>query len=601
MINSKNKRTVAIILLLTFIIASYFIYNMIYTHKNRPYAFNISNIDKNIFPQDAILKTLNKSYFLNQDNKIFTSVGLINNTPNIYQMYWNTKLLDCLGKTTIYEDQIKDYIKYINLDTDNLPKSTQIEYLSEIYKTFNYNISNEEQYKSTILSKYDKNQKLFFLTSKDDDIKDKINETLIYIKALKNLGIITGEETNIKNKLIDLYNDDKFFNVDNSENSINVIRSLYYLGYRYNDLNNVMKDRKEQVKSFYSTLQSQYNDDINKSFLFVTSLDVEKFFNEKDSYVDNSFFESTISGFKDLSQMGGSKMFKSLDPQVLYNYMKYYQEKGYTFPYYESVNSYVLDNINSGFSKFGYIDVNLEDNYYGLYIANMYNFDYDKNQMKSLLEKYYTNLISEDSSIHDMNKLRNIYFLLLSYENLNMPIKDKDLIKDRVEEYLKSVELSENLKNSLDNYYIGIEIIELLDKSVSKDLRDKVDELLNLIDTNNQVYSNIDVTKVAYISSFSSKNKYYLSNTEKSLSSLYSNYGYKSKLTDDTNPSIEATYNALYIKSYFNIISKEDKENANNFIKNKVSGDIYKGIVLQNDNLTLKNIYYSIIITSYYK
>lgn len=577
----KQKLTIkisCIILIFIFIIGIsllYYIYNSKDTFSD---SYQLKNIDTNLVKNNDINNLLQECYYNSQSKVTFNSTT-INRGTSTYQMYWILNLMKNTGSDISKINKLKDISKTLKLtnplysELDNLRMITGIQILLKSDEIEKQNIL------KITLNHYDSDKHLFFWKSKDENIADKISATYVALQIINNIDMLktTKEIEDVKFTLLSLYNDNTYFTLNDPNKSIinnggEIIKSLLLIGLNSknntfsNDLN---KKRLDWLQYWNQNVSNNIKYDFFYILLLNNMIEINKFYKLNflvpTAYL-TEFFKQQFSfyglGYDKIES--NTEAFNN-EPQIINMILKLCNNNKYIFPYKNELELYINMSIESNFSNDANIKPSIIDNYYGLLLAARVDFKYDREKMKKLVESFYTTTIDEDSAINDSKKLLQVYYLVLSYNELNLNIKDKDLIINSIENYLSSLnfDTKENILSSISDFKIGLKTINALNGSANETIKKKAQTLIETADKTDDIYKNIIVTDLCDIMIVVDGKKVTIQKYSKkildSLDKLKSNGGYKLNV-NIKDPDILSTFDAIRIKSYLSSLDDNDKK-----------------------------------------
>lgn len=543
---------------------------------------NVPNIDNDLITADQINQIMEKCNYVGPKTTCFSSVPLFAK-PSLYNEYWVLKIMDNLGvdysKLNCNQSEFAKYLSDNNLD--NIRMTTYI------YSKLNINYDKNGTI-SEVLRHYDANTNLFFFKSNSEKITDKIAATNIALSIFCNMNVLetVDELEHVRNKIIELYGDDDYFKTDNINDSlINnggiIIEMLLQLGIHSEDLS---INKTEWAAYWNANYSSQIGDDYYSFFIFNRLGKINDFFHTKRPE-SKSLFENILNQQESFFGMGYNKIDNrkecyNIEPQYLYLVTNECKVSNLTFPFAAEMNIFINESIENNFTKSSDITPAIDDNYYGIAIANKYNVRFNSDKMKLFLENIYTYYFEEDSSICDHEKLYNIYYLVLSYFEMNIEIPKKDLLLSSIEKYLTGIDFSnsETLKNTLSDFSMGLEIFNMLKSSYGNSLKVKSKELVNYSTTNQVAYSTIDnisnINKIMILANY--KDRVIQTTILKEIDKLKISGGYMQKLATNGDSDINSTVIGCDIKDYYKQFNETDKSDLKAFLFSLKQNNMYK-------------------------
>lgn len=571
----------------------------------------LDNIDTNLINNNNLNGLFNKSYYENKDQSIFSSAAISNPEPSIYQLYWVTDIL----KKIDTKDIDLNKIKRVAIDIDKSPDKSNYEELDylrmiiTIYKRLNL----EEHFSKNdvvnlLMKHYSKKENLFFLKTENESISDKLSATQMAIDAANNMDIHLDIIDDLKNRLINLYKQDEYFTEINFSTSINnnggaIICTLYNLGITADNIKEKLPERTKWNKYWQDKLYNSTSNDLLSLILIQNMYNIGDFLREplniKSDYLDNMFEKKD---FFERSELNVGSFI--VEPQYIGLQLNLCLRNKYQYPFNIEIKNYINDCLKSNFIKSSDIRISLQDNFYGIKLANKFNFLYDKKKMYNQVYSQYTSYI-EDSSITDNEKLNYVYFLLLNCKELNIDITSKKLILKRITSYLNSINFSDydKISDNLYSIHTCLEIITMINGKLEHNLDTKLINYINDIESKDTILTLNSIYHTSLIMKYIGVEKFDVSTLSKLKNNLnkFGEHGcYKAK-TSDGEPDIISTYMGFKIKDILSIITDDDKTKIKDFLINlKSDKDIFKVSKSSVSNSNLRIIYFVALTSDFY-
>ncbi|MCS7464176.1 hypothetical protein N0M98_29160 [Paenibacillus doosanensis] len=563
---------------------------------------DINKIDKGIFTIPLIHQSLKKSYYSNQEPIQFSSVGLLNPNPDLYNLYWSINNIQKMG---LDKKELAKYIKYLpdSEKSTAYPELLKINYITGIYKALDFNDYDKQHYLKILMKHYDVDMGLFYFDKKDDPLGSKLGATMEALDVFESLDQNNPYREEMLEKNLMLLNDDKYFESTNVYDSLSsgavIISIIKKLGYHSEDLNNKMKDRMEWVSYINNNLTTLLKKGELGSFLYLRNIKSV-----------NDFFGLPLTISKENLDLVSNAPIQQIEPQ-LYNFViEIYDAVGSSdYPYLAEYKAYIEQSMLSGFNKGHVVTENVEDNYYGLVLSKDFQYKFDEERIHQNLNLWYIRNVEENSNITDYAKLRQIYFLLLSNKLLNVSEINANLISKSVINYLSGLDLNDRLNltgKTLNSYEVGLKIFDLLNVKVPDTIKKNGTLLINQLDQDGEIYKSISVVKLYNtMSLINYNNKMQRSNIttkiSETLNSLYTQGGYKSKVSEEVLPSIVFTYEAALLKKSINTLDVGEINGYKNFLTSEITKDLILGYSNKSKSLDLRSLYYGCLLSTLYK
>lgn len=589
----KNKKQVFFSLIAIFIVCLFSILKKEIISINAistPETKNIKS-DSEMFKQKEIKNVLNRSYYHYQKPSIFSSSAL-NNDPSLYQMYWVTKLINVISYNSFENGE-----KWLETTSKENPSTNDINNL--IYRSYLLSLSPEKKGENDntmelIKNKnYDETQNLFFLKSRTDTLLEKLSITRSVTEILVMYDDKKYKEQ-LKNKLINLFNEDKFYS--NSVDSLTseggqIILCLYNLGFKYDDIKNQLKDRTDWVN--YINIQGEKNfteSKVDQNSIFILDLLVRiNLFFGKESTINLDSLNNIMSYW--IEDYNGKTNFIFPDAQFIYTFSYIYKYLNIDNPYIKEIKNYIEDHVNSGFIKVSYNVPNIQDNYYGVYLANRYDYTYDVQGIKSTVMEWYVDYVEEKSEINDYDEFNNIYYLVLTMKELQMNNINNTKIINLLNDYLNQITFeTSGSKLQLKQFSDAIRLIKILDGNISKENLNKYHELVKYLEEKTPIYQTIESTRLESYLLYNSDEKMEMK-IKNSLDLLYSDGAYKANIKSKT-PNLQSTYMGVLYKLKNGTLTEQETKKIKSYLRKTIIPSNIKGLDTKNEPLHLSTLYY---------
>lgn len=567
-------------------------------------------IDSELFANENLKVVLDKSYYNYQYPKIFSSVGLVHPYPNQYLYYWTSRLINKLNYEEKYINELRNNFKYLSYSENNLPEYLKLYY--EVEPSIEYGDKVISDHFPKILKQFDIENGLFFENSSKDELYEKLSVTLMYIDFFKyfNKDQIYLKKI-VSDELISLYNDNTNFqfseeNID-SNSSILIVKGLSQLGYTKADFMNrddwYVKWKSEMIKRI---VDSPNSDEVQVFNIFRLKLlyEVSEFFLDKNGLpVEvNIIADNLLSDIQN-----NSKSLMSSDPQLLaaLQDVQVASTNGEKIDN-TAVKMFIKDTIESGFNKFGVTEVNLQDNYFGIAIANKIGFSYDKDEMSKLIRDLFIMNFVEDTSINDHTKLLTIYYLLMSCEELDLNIENPEIIIKSISNYLTKESKRSDFKITItSDVLMSIEIANLLKTELPDEVKKDIKKIIGVINSQHNVIYQTDKSfelyyMIEYIDNKTLLNEY-KTKINKTLEDLKYLDGYKSSTKPQNIDSYYASSAAWRLKYNIGEITPDEIDEAKLYNYKMFMKDEYLGIKLSDGGgVDLEKIYKGMNLSEIY-
>ncbi|MEN6313580.1 MAG: hypothetical protein ABFD25_04945 [Clostridiaceae bacterium] len=569
----RLNKIICVILATIFISVPIYFYNKNYSgsYLYKYNSLNLEDIDTSLIDGKKMKTVLMKSYFTGKNYAGFSSAAILSDTVSLYQMDWVLNIMRKIGSSDSAYASVKEIFFLIeekNKPADDLEKLRQ---LTSVYKNLGIRDYDKTTIKSLLLKHFDSQMNLFYWKESSEDIASKLTATQIALEILDNMEIKINECKEITNKLLNLYADDEYFACgDIKENLINrggpIISSLKLLGVSYTDISK-KRNRMDWVKYYNNNIFKQISYDPFSSFVLKALIDINGYFGNE-FVIDNDYLDVL---FKQQSCFEGTGLVDesfSVEPNYLYTLLEICNKCGYNYPYITQLNEYINNTVECEFKKYGNCNLNIIDNYYGIALSNTFGFQYDKERVKKRLSDWFITMVGGGSSIESGKKLADMFYLLLSYKELNIPILKKNEIYSSVEKFLFEFTFNpETLDDDITYIRIGLELINLINKDPSRELINKMNYYISKIDI--ESFNSVNITELYLIDKYVNHNKanpFIVQKTEDMLNQLYQNGGYVTTADNKIGQNIGSTFKAFNVKKEMSSISQEEQKELKNFL-----------------------------------
>ncbi len=575
---------------------------LIYYRDNKntiTYQYN-NNLSQNLsfISNTAVNNTLSKCYYESKDFAGFSSATMTS-TPNIYLIDWTLSIMKKFDFSNDAYLGIKSCYESIDINKIQYEELEKLRLISSINKSLNISNYNKAETLILLMKHYNDDDSLFYWKDKNEDISNKLLATCIILQILGNLDINIGQREKIKLKLLDLYSKDEYFTYgDIKSNLIDkggcIIKSLILLGVKYN---NSIKNREDWITYYNDEVYDIVSFDPFSLEILKELISLNNFFG-KELPKNPKFMEKLFKEKQSFEGLGYGNNSFNVDPHYIDVLLEISSYNNFEFPFKVELFKYINDSIISKFVKFGDCKIAISDNYYGIVLANKFGFIYDKIKVFNFLNSWYTKNIEENSGINSTDKLVDLYYLLLSYNEFQVKIENDGEIIYSVNNFLNNIEYtSESVLKDITYIKIGLDIINMLNEKPSNNVKEKLKTLLNNISEDDKFYTNITVTDIYEINQYINCNAKAKINTKilENLEKLKLDGGYKFRQINNNEyigePDIISTSKAIKVKNNLIGITFEDKIQLNDFISNlKSNENIFK--VSENSQTTDLRIIY---------
>lgn len=564
---------------------------------------NVQNYNRILFNSKNLEMVLNQVYFSNQIPKHFNSVGLTLPLPKLYDMYWGLNIIGSADKINLESIISIKSDKYIELINKSFMDSSFPYLLKEFYITGIYNYIGYSDYDRIGLSReinryYNKDESLYFLKDINESETDKLSATLTAIRIHKNMGLRLEHKEQIVKKSIDLYNN---FNDEIFEGSViekfnymsSIITILRELGEDYRSLEDILTFKNTWITT------DEINNLMDKSNPLILLY-------AKKLYDINSFYGILIKYDKETLDIMTSRSFVTDTNEVVFepslvNYaLELYKNNNHYFLFQKELNSFLKKSIESKFNKSGYTQISFEDNFYGLSIAKLINFSFEKDLHTEFLKTSFTALFEDDTNISSNNKLKDIYYLLLSFKIMEIEIPDQDIISNSITHYLLSLEgTKENFQINFDAYDLGFRVLTLLDQKVTSKLRSDINKFIDEFTQDDlMLNSSIDYQykMLSIISNAHLTKNEVFSKILINIEGLKDLNGYKSNYKSESS-DVFSTFKAYIIIKSIKPLDTISIKDAQSFISGDISFNDPLGYNSKYESMNLKTIFYSMMLS----
>ncbi|GEM_PF-6553227 len=619
---NKKKITILIsaVLLIAVVFSGFYVFNNLLNSKDT-FSYgsnNLQSTDTNLVSISDINKVLKVCNYNGINMECFSSASLFSK-PSIYYMYWVLNVMSDSGyklsqvNNTSNISNLMNLLKSTNLDLDNLRMATGIYSLLKPQGFDKGFVMNE------VTKHYDTKSKLFFWKKQDESIADKISATYVALNIINNIGMLKEAKMipDIKSQLLIMYGEDKFFTLDNANNTIInnggvIVNSLKILGYKNEIVSESVKEKRLSWLNYWNknitnSLKSDYF-----SMLLLNEIVKINLFYGSDFPIQKEYWNDFFNNHSSFYGLGydsiqGNKEVFNVEPQFLFLVTNLCNKSKYSFPYRKELDAFISESVETNFAKNADIKPSIVDNYYGLALANKFGYKYDKIKMEKMLESFYTKYVEEDSNISDHRKFFTVYHLILSYKEMKLYVPDKHVLANSIEEYLSNLKYRDykETASAIFDFKMGLEVIDILNVQPSKELKEKANETIQNVANMDDIFSSIvvtDLSDVIILNKFDTdKKESYMKKIFDTLNKLHSGGGYKAKDSSNGEPDINSTLLALKTKSYFGKLDAKEQGQAKNYLYSlKSEGNIFR-ISQSGSGADLKAIYEALYTSTYYR
>ncbi|WP_217591916.1 hypothetical protein [Cohnella sp. GbtcB17] len=520
-------------------------------------------INDEIFGKDFYNSIAAKSYHFNQDDNVFASVGIFNKESNLYQLYWDLELMKLLGKEEEYKAQVNSVV---NIDNSKITSVYDLLYALNIFKRLNISTNLNENRKK-VEKYFDPTTNLFFV-NKDDDIHRKLSITLLAINTNKELIRYFPNYSEMVSNYMSLFNNDQLFfsryEGSSLDEGVALCRILLNLGFKNDNLIGKTKNRDKWLEKVNSELLTRVNSksyDLDLLFSIKAVNEVNVFFGRKLEIPEDALVEL----YKKTNNILGYE-----DPQIIFTNIELNLKFTGSIIPNNAVISFLENEIRSGFNQTGTIKTDYLDNYYGLYIANVVGFDFDKENMKEWVDRALKDLIIDNSKIENYKKIKEVYVLLLTKKELDdLNYTDSEKILKPISAYIKNLEYNpEEGPAALEVAFTVSEIYDLYNKKIPNELKLVIKKVFNSFIRDGNVYLTMYTYELYEIAKLLGVETSIKEATKNTLTNLFLEGGFKKDIKTQS-PDVESTFKALAIIKF----NKWEDEFNIKLIKSKLADD----------------------------
>lgn len=539
----------------------------------------------NLIEKNKSKRLLNNDYFKGVSYDMFFSTNMQDTSIDLSFFYWTMKLINIVKADPLWNEKLKaDVYPRLKaaIGTSNLDKLRMMTYINE---KLGIEYNKIDIVKQAILN-YDTISGLFFLKDKNEEISNKLSATNSVVELLASMNIEIPNKSDLVDKLITYYKDDNLFKKTyESESLLNngglVVQMLYDLGLSENEIKIQHLDLVNRIE-WVQDWNHQITKGMNNDWLMIIALHTMY---KIDSFYDISFDidkDVIVKSFKqntNFYQNGNKDTNFVKQPLIMYLMLEILQKNKIPYENMESLQDYLQDQIVTGFTKTSEPKDDLQENFYGLSLANSLGFEFNHEKVLVLLNKSYNSFLVESPNINNKNKLSSTYYLLESYLILNQTITNKKRITTAVNDFIYNLDLNneDNIIGNASSLYYAIEILKICSGDVSKENKNKLRTFITFVNKSFNKEKNIDYNIVKLLDVISYI-KYKNTEFEKNISSLIVNLklsnAYKPKLGDGGFISLIATSEIIsYLRTSGKLDIKE-KERVLQYLKSETNTNI---------------------------
>ncbi|WP_339303835.1 hypothetical protein [Paenibacillus sp. FSL R5-0519] len=407
-----------------------------------------------VIKKDELNKILKNSYYEGNNLDTFSSLSINKNSPDLYYTYWALKTLNELGYETNKLVNNKDKLLPLFNKFDNrLSNLENIEMLSYINKDLK--VSNNFDYQNLLFNLYDPNEHLFYFDNINESMEEKIAATSVAINIITNLEIKDLRIQEMKNKLLEMMLDDRYFTSNSIyENIINngglIINSLHKLGYTSTVLDGETLVKRKAWLKHWNENSNELDTEWSDLAVLIELNNINDFFVSDYKRSNKENLEQFVRKHPDFYGIGTNEQYFTIQPPYVFQLILLSKKASSEFPYNQKTLDFYKGFISSNFTKYHSPEINLNEVYYGLKLSRSSNFAFDSRKLQNLLKDQSILVFRNILNNNDTDHLGNIYFLIKSFDEIGLKFTDSEI--SSIESYLNRIDFSNVNKESAESY-----------------------------------------------------------------------------------------------------------------------------------------------------
>lgn len=557
-------------------------------------------LEKTKLPVMKTKKALNMCYAENEVASIFSSISLFRDTY-FYDLYWSFKILEQTGDIKKFKNELSD-LTILSEQSIVFEKECMetISNIVELQAKLGLEISRKDEIIKELNSRFLEKEKLFYDSNKIENKKKKIYATKYAVLIIKNLGIegkfdIEGIYKSIMNEYVNESNFSNDFNefCFNTGNAI-----IDFINVHNINLDKFDSEINDKRLRLLENFNNNYMENINESYDLVS---VRKLINllEMNKCLKSKFIieEDLINKYLNSQNFigGFGPYYTNIDPFSTNDMLKLCTLNNMDYKNIQKLVEFIKKQISTEFRIVGDLPISMGDNYYGILLANATGFEYNKEKVREFIKLNYKSYISDSCVIDEFDKMRDIYYILLSCKEMEINIenRDKNQLAKNVKLFLDGQDYNtdEDLYSILRTFRMGLELSMICDNNLSDNYSKKIEEIINFGINNNEHENLLALYEISKVLDYTETRKdIYERIISKTIKTLYYKGGFKLYNHTEANPHIFYLAKGIYIMKYAEILSEnvifeveaylDDFENSKFLFSNNAPNDlrtIYQG------------------------
>lgn len=554
----------------------------------------VDDYDESKLSKEKLNEFLNKTYFENDKVAGFNSTPLDKELPDLEYLGWYSIIISEIGMEYSHSNEIAiDYIlsDYFEKDIDDL---YDIHLLHSLCNVENDNMICEETSNEIITKFYDENSGMYYRD--DNENVDSMIEATYYVHRLnEEFEMNISIRPEVEDTIINIFENHYDFCYENSMDIMdcggNLVYILTYYGYTNRDFDVSLSS---WFQLWMDKIDRYDKNDFFTMYSYHNMLGISRFFDDGFQEYVLEFLDYYISdkGFLDLG-IENDRFF--IDPLNIYVLLDLFEYCGEEFPFYDELHSRIIYESKSGFLKNYGVNINVIDNYYGLALSNLIDFEYDKEKSKNLINEFLSMYLSNPELV-SFYEVLNLYFLVMSMnefdEELELNEYETETISKSIVSYLENINYN---SGSIDKNLVGIqyslEILGLLETNLPLEVHSGLTRYLETIKSEDVILQSSYISEYLIVAEMLGYEPSWelLSIT----SDLYLEGGYVQFLMEN----IEMTPDIISTMKICRIEECNEDENKI-FLSSLVNDDETIRISLTDNYMDLRVIYYYIKLSS---
>ncbi len=549
-------------------------------------------------------KELNACYAENETAGIFSSIGLFRG-PSLYDLYWSVKILEETANIDKFADELRAFIT--SCEASLIYENERMEVISNIVELqvlLGLDIQRKNDIIEVLNNRFLVKENLFCDGNKNESLKDKIYLTKYAVLIIKYLNLekdydLEGIYKAIANEYLEESN---FSNASKEvffDTEVAIIDFMYLHKINLDEFNSEVNARRIE---WLKRLNDNYLENVNKSYDFISAmklinlLKMNKYF-ENEFSVEDALIESYLDSQNFIGGYG--PYYSNIDPSSTYDMIMLCSLNNSDYKNTQSLIEFIEKQIKAEFRITGDLPIFMGDNYYGLSLANAVGFEYNKEKASEFIKLNYLSYLEDDYTIDSFEKLQDIYYILLSCQEMEIDIDDHDkekLVRSTAS-FLDTQAYREDVYYVLKTFRTGLELCMLCDNNLADNYSKKIEEIINLTITNKRHEKLLILYEMVKLLEYTGvRNNNYDAIISKVIQGLYSDGGFKLYNHPEADTHIFYLAKGIYIMKYVDIMSTDVALEIRRYLNGFIGSEF---IFSEKDPIDLRTIYQGYLANKY--